>query len=354
MKRRILIYGGTELLPNMSAFVESLSYSFLHHTDLHLVTGGFLTSNKVEKDAVSTDVSILNGVKKYVADHKNVRVKDRLETWLPDPELDRKNEHVIRFGNDTNKDEGEVTVFFKKSAQARRLAMVKEVDAIVTIKGKKNTALILELALTLNKPVLPLAFTESDSKQYWKDNKDQICESLNISPGLAHSLETANPQMPLTQTDEELAEKIVHLIQASIKRRCLILMPFRTDADEFYNKIIKPLAIDKGYRPIRIDEEVNSGIIFTIFQERIKDTDCVLADITEINPNVMYELGYIRAQQNINPVLFSRKKQPGVASELPFYLKDQKVDYFEEETGNDHADFIKRIGQHLEDRKEKL
>lgn len=354
MKRRILIYGGTELSPEISTFVEALSYSFIKRTDFILVTGGFLISDKVKKGAVSTDVSILNGVKKYVEEHKNLQVKDRLEVWLPDPELDRKSEKVIRFGLNKEIDEGDVTVFARKSAQARRLGMVKGVDAVITVKGKKNTALILELALTINKPALPLCFTKDDSETYWKDNKDQICESFNIEKDLAAKLETAKPQSPLTQADNHLIETIVDKTQGAIKRRCLILMPFRPEANEFYEKVIKELAIRKGYRPIRIDEEVNSGVIFTIFQERIKDTDCVLADITDINPNVMYELGFIRAQQNINPVLFSRKKQANIGNSLPFYLKDQKVDYFDEQTDKDHANFISRIGQHLEDRKEKL
>lgn len=349
-----MIYGGTELSSEILNFVEALSYSFVQRTDFILVTGGFLSSDKVKKGAVSTDVSILNGVKKYVQEHKNVRVKDRLEVWLPDPGLDRKSEKVIRFGQNKEIDEGEVTVFARKSAQARRLGMVKGVDAVITVKGKKNTALILELALTINKPSLPLCFTRDDSETYWKDNKDQICESFNIEKDLADKLETLKPQYPLTKTDRDLVESIIEKTQGAIKRRCLILMPFRAEANEFYENVIRELAIKKGYRPIRIDEEVNSGIIFTIFQERIKDTDCVLADITEINPNVMYELGFIRAQQNINPVLFSRKKQTNIENSLPFYLKDQKEDYFDEQTDKDHADFIYRIGQHLEDRKEKL
>jgi hypothetical protein len=355
MKRRVLIYGGTELSPDISAFVEALSYSFLQLTDLILVTGGFLTSDKVDKNAISTDVSILNGVKRYVDENKNVQVKDRLEVWLPDPELDRKSEKVIRFGLDKKIDEGEVTVFARKSAQARRLGMVKGVDAIITIKGKKNTALILELALTINKPALPLSFTEGDSETYLKDNKDQICESFTIEKDFAIALETAKPQYPLTKGDKELIEKLIDKTQGAIKRRCLVLMPFRiTGANEFYENVIMKIAIEEGYRPIRIDEEINSGVIFMIFQERIKDTDCVLADITDINPNVMYELGYIRAQHNIKPVLFSRKKQINIEESLPFYLKDQKVDYFDEETDKDHADFITRISQHLEDRKEKF
>ncbi|MEO6232681.1 MAG: hypothetical protein ABJB11_15070 [Ferruginibacter sp.] len=346
MIRRVLIYGGTELTPAIVSFVSELSYAFLEKTDFVLVTGGFSTSKKVKPGLISTDKAILQGYQQYTKKYPDKKTSDRLEVWLPDPELDRNNEQVQRFGNKIN--EGKVVSFNGKSAQARRLAMVRDVDGIITVSGKKHTALIIELALTINKPVLPLCFTGGDSKKYWKDNEDEVKLRFNINGVIASQLRNYKPAEESIGKMNNLIIELVSIMEQGIKRRCLVLMPFDKSCDWIYEDVLKKAAEQSGYFPIRIDQELNTGVIFIIFDERIKDTDCVLADITQGNHNVMYELGYLRAL-NIKPILISMKEEKD--TDLPFYLKDQKIEYWDEKGDKDYSSIIRRINGHLANEK---
>src|SRR5688572_3387961 len=97
MKRRIAIYGGTDLTAAESWFVVSLTLALLSNSDLVVVTGGFLYQPKLP-GAISTDFSVLQGAKQYVQE-RGLKLEDCLETWLPDPEwrmiLKRKMLHVL-------------------------------------------------------------------------------------------------------------------------------------------------------------------------------------------------------------------------------------------------------------------
>src|SRR5215510_13303877 len=102
MKRRIAIYGGTELSAAESWFVVSLTYALLSQRDLIIITGGFLYQPKKKPGDISTDFSILQGAIRY-ANEKGILLKDCLETWLPDPdaESDPQKKDVVRFKEGT-------------------------------------------------------------------------------------------------------------------------------------------------------------------------------------------------------------------------------------------------------------
>src|SRR5215831_11754656 len=159
MKRYVVIYGGTQLSEAEASFVQDLSYAILEHSAQNIiVTGGYQSSS--QRPGISTDVSALRGAERFVSEHATL-LFDRFETWLPDPELDRKKEGVERFHK------GKVTELRGESPEARRFILAKNMDAIITIKGKKHTATVLDFALAINKPSLPLPFAGGDSLAYW-------------------------------------------------------------------------------------------------------------------------------------------------------------------------------------------
>lgn len=65
----------------------------------------------------------------------------------------------------------------------------------------------------------------------------------------------------------------------------------KVDLDKVYFEIIKPVAIECGYNCYRGDEIPDSGIIDISMYYGILDADLVIADITTLNPNAIYELG---------------------------------------------------------------
>lgn len=212
-KKRIAIYGGTQLSAAESRFVESLAYSLLTNLDVVIITGGFLYWPKKTPGAISTDFSVLQGAAKFAAE-KGIALKYVLETWLPDPEVenDAEKKDVVRFR------EGFVKELDDESAQARRFSMIRDVDLVITVKGKKHTAIVLDFAVTINKPAFPLAFTGGDSKRFWGINKDRIKNWFNLADDFMHELEIENMEESWSpETKNNVLEKLIAAINYGLK-----------------------------------------------------------------------------------------------------------------------------------------
>lgn len=201
MKRYVVIYGGTQLSGVEASFVEDLSYAILAHSPENvIVTGGYRRSSL--HGGISTDVSALVGVTRFISEHA-ISLSDRFETWLPDPELDRIKERVERFHK------GKVIELKGESPEARRFILAKNMDAIITIKGQKHTATVLDFALAINKPFLPLPFTGGDSLDYWKEYKTRIQGCFQIDDGFAGELESVSLDTMTDAAKAGLIQKIV-------------------------------------------------------------------------------------------------------------------------------------------------
>lgn len=96
-------------------------------------------------------------------------------------------------------------------------------------------------------------------------------------------------------------------------------MPFRPAFDEIYDTVIKDTIIQTGLTPIRADNIFSPGIIIDNIFESIRSSKVVIADITEKNPNVYYELGLAHAM-NKTVVLISQN-----VSDLPFDIQQHRV-----------------------------
>ncbi|MFF1513706.1 hypothetical protein [Streptomyces sp. NPDC058305] len=79
--------------------------------------------------------------------------------------------------------------------------------------------------------------------------------------------------------------------------RCFYIAPIgatgsdiRRRSDQILRHIVKPAALECGYQATRADEIDSSGLISTQVIERILGDGLVIADLTDQNPNVFYEL----------------------------------------------------------------
>ncbi len=64
----------------------------------------------------------------------------------------------------------------------------------------------------------------------------------------------------------------------------------RQRSDQVYKHIIKPALSESGFEPVRADEISEPGTITSQVIERIMESPLVVADLSEHNPNVFYEL----------------------------------------------------------------
>lgn len=104
---------------------------------------------------------------------------------------------------------------------------------------------------------------------------------------------------------------------------CFVLMPFGKkssalgsliDFDAIYQDLIYPAIKDSGLEPLRADEEMTGGIIHKPMFERLILCEYAVADLTNANANVFYELGVRHAVRPWSTVLLYAKE----SGQLPF------------------------------------
>lgn len=88
------------------------------------------------------------------------------------------------------------------------------------------------------------------------------------------------------------------------KKTCFVISPIGSDAsdirkrsDQILDHIIKPVLESRGYTVVRSDQISTPGSITNQLILNVVNADLVVADLTGLNPNVMYELGIRHAAQ---------------------------------------------------------
>jgi hypothetical protein len=312
---RVCIYGGTDLQGMPTRFVAALAHAILDSMSAVIVTGGFRHSNKKPK-AVSTDVAALSGARKYADDH-GVDLKDCYEAWVPEPRLDRRTDvkGVIRM---TEADGIRVRTMTGRTSLGRRLAMVAGVDLVVTISGKQHTEVVAEQALELGIPVLPIPDAGGDSQMLLEDYRERIAAGF-AAGALDRCLETVS--RTIASDPDTAASAVVDLIGTAKVARCLVLLPYDDQHAELYASMIKP-TVARHMIPVRLDRLPRSDAIYTSFADAIRSSAAVIADITMLNENVMYEVGYAHGC-GLSPLLYTR--DPDRLEQLPVYFRTLNV-----------------------------
>lgn len=86
------------------------------------------------------------------------------------------------------------------------------------------------------------------------------------------------------------------------KEKCFVMMPISDQGDypeghfqKVYEQIFQPAIEQAGYQPHRVDEDaISDRIIDKIFRE-VQECPMALCDLSNRNPNVLYELGLRQA-----------------------------------------------------------
>ncbi len=114
----------------------------------------------------------------------------------------------------------------------------------------------------------------------------------------------------------------------SSKKRCVVLMPFSREFDLIWHYGIRlPFqpggALANSWQCTRADEWGPGQIMEQIYQQ-IDTADAILVDLTGLNSNVVYELGYAHGKQH-QAMLVNQYTAEG----LPFDLRGYRVVWYE-------------------------
>ena len=312
---RVCIYGGTDLQGSPPKFVSALAYEVLNAMPAVIVTGGFRHSHR-KPNATSTDVAALEGAQRYSLE-RAVDLRECFEAWVPEPSLDSRPDvsGVVRMTAD---DGITLRVITGRTPLGRRLAMVGDVDVVVTISGKTHTEVVIEQALDLGIPVLPIPYAGGDSRAMLKAHRSKI--ETYFSPG---ALDDCLRVVSTTMKSEPstAAKAVVSLVETARIGKCLVLLPYDEYHNRLYSSTIEP-AISKYMVPIRLDQIPKSAAIYASFADAITTSAAVIADISMLNENVMYEVGYAHGR-GLEPLIYAT--DPSRLDRLPIYFRTLNV-----------------------------
>jgi hypothetical protein len=312
---RVCIYGGTNLQGTPVEFIADLAHEILGSMPAVIVTGGFLHSNE-KPAAISTDAAALRGARRYAQEH-GIDLRECYEAWIPEPRLDKRPDvgGAVRM---TEQDGITLQVMTGTTPIGRRLAMVGGVDLVVTISGRTHTEVVVEQALELGIPVLPIPDAGGDSQDLLENHRERIAASFG-----PQALDRCLQQISRTIRDDPraAARAVIALMQTAKVGKCLVLLPYDEEHNALYTSSIEP-AVSKHMIAVRLDRLPRSEAIYSSFAQAIQSSSAVIADITTLNENVMYEIGYAHGR-GLAPLIYTRTADR--LDRLPVYFRTLNV-----------------------------
>ena len=189
---------------------------------------------------------------------------------------------------------------------------------LVTIAGKVHTEIVVEQALEVGVPVYPIPDAGGESKKLLEKYRSRIAAGFD-SGALDACLERVSAAMH--QRPDMAAAAVVDLIRSARVGKCLVLFPYDDDHDRLYAKLVRP-TIERHMIPIRLDRLAQSDPIYASFADAVRASAAIVADITLLNENVMYEIGYAHG---LGPHALIYTRDATRLDALPVYFRTLNV-----------------------------
>lgn len=135
--------------------------------------------------------------------------------------------------------------------------------------------------------------------------------------------------------------KIKNYTVSRERAKVFVIMQFTLPYNELYNDVIVPLCEKLDLFPVRADEAFGPGIIIADIVREITEAKIIIADITPVNPNVYYEVGYAHAL-NKPTILIAEKP-----TQLPFDVSPFRILFYENTIGG-KSKIEEGLRKHLE------
>lgn len=126
---------------------------------------------------------------------------------------------------------------------------------------------------------------------------------------------------------------------------CFIIQPFDGGPyDKRCDDVIVPAIEDAGLHPYRVDRDPSVNIPIDQIEAGIRAASVCLADITEDNPNVWFELGYaIAARKDVVLVCSEKRTKP-----FPFDVQHRNIIKYSTESSRDFETLRLQIKERIQ------
>lgn len=115
----------------------------------------------------------------------------------------------------------------------------------------------------------------------------------------------------------------------SVRPQAFVVMQFNTpEYDELFKDVIAPACEEMGLTPYRADQTFAPGVVIADITKQILDSRVVIAEITPVNGNVYYEVGYADAVKKPVILIADRKVQA-----LPFDVRPYRAIFYDNTIG---------------------
>lgn len=107
------------------------------------------------------------------------------------------------------------------------------------------------------------------------------------------------------------------------RAKAFIIMQFTTPYNELFSDVIKPMCKKYNIEAVRADQTYGPGHILSDIMQQIYLAKFIVAEITPLNQNIFFEVGYAHAMRK--PIIFIAEK----TKELPFDVSGFRVLFYE-------------------------
>lgn len=112
-----------------------------------------------------------------------------------------------------------------------------------------------------------------------------------------------------------------------LKPKAFVVMQFSSQYNDVYFEVIKKICEEEKIDVLRIDEESGPGLIIQDITRAIYESKIIIADISPVNVNVFYEVGFAHALNK--PTILIAEKE----TKLPFDVSSFRTLFYENTIG---------------------
>lgn len=110
------------------------------------------------------------------------------------------------------------------------------------------------------------------------------------------------------------------------KPKLFVIMEFSSPFNDLFTDVIVPVGEKAGFEVIRADQIHGPGVVIADIERQIAEAKAVVADITPVNPNVFWEVGYAHAIRKPTVLIAERETQmPFDVSPFRILLYDNTI-----------------------------